>query len=129
MTKKYESGQVWSYDNRVNEPDSKLVLLKIEELHNEEIFHVHVFNLNLTDPGDIDAPLDCIFHMPFSKKAFEKSIRNLEGVTEVPDFKEGYDVWREAYDNGEGGVYSITVGEAVSYMESTINDGSPQYDG
>jgi len=43
------------------------------------------------------------------------------GTRQLPDFQEGYDTWRQAFDSGQGGVFSITAAEAVDYMEQALN--------
>jgi hypothetical protein len=60
--------------------------------------------------------------MPFAEEAIEKSeVKLLQERVELPDFKEGYQLWREAFEAGRGGIYTITVAEAVSVMETILN--------
>ena len=61
-------------------------------------------------------------HMPFSQEAIDKSgLKLLKEKTDLPDFEEGYQRWREAFDAGRAGIYTITVAEAVKVMEATLN--------
>jgi hypothetical protein len=61
-----------------------------------------------------------IFH--FQKEAVEKSVTRLIGTTKkLPDYKEGYDEWRTAFNNEEAGIFIITVKEAIEVMEITLN--------
>jgi hypothetical protein len=43
-----------------------------------------------------------------------------EGVA-LPDYREGYDSWRNAVEGGNGGIWTISVAEAVAAMESVLN--------
>ena len=61
---------------------------------------------------------ETIEHMPFAREAVERSVTKLlkEG-SKVPDFQAGYNDWRNAC----GGVYTISVAEAVAVDEATFN--------
>jgi len=37
----------------------------------------------------------------------------------LPDYEEGYGMWRKAFEAGKAGIYTITVAEAVDVMEAT----------
>ena len=45
----------------------------------------------------------------------------MKDKVDLPDFEEGYGMWRKAFDAGNAGAYSITVAEAVEVMEKTLN--------
>lgn len=97
-------GQLWSYDAPRNYERSRLLILKVEVLNQEEIVHVTV-----TGDG-INAPA----HMPFSTHAVRRSVVDLvESSWPLPDFSEGYALCRAAFEAGKAGVYGITVGEAL----------------
>lgn len=58
--------------------------------------------------------------MPFARDALERSItRIVKESSEVPDFKAGYEEWRKDC----GGVYTITVAEAIAVDEITFRKG------
>ena len=114
MTLNYEAGQVWKYKNRESENDSRLIILHIDNKGSgDEIIHIAVHNLKNKNSETQKYNIDCISHMPFSKAAIDESVIELEGHTEIPDYSEGYNIWKESYDKGEAGVYSISVSEAV----------------
>ena len=57
--------------------------------------------------------------MPFAESAIERSVTSLERESgPVPDFAEGYQQWRQAFDAGKGGVFTITVAEAFDAVTS-----------
>lgn len=58
-------------------------------------------------------------HMPFTRDAIERSVVKVAKEDgPVPDFNEGYDEWRRAC----GGVYTITVAEAIEVSEKGFNE-------
>ena len=120
----YEVGQVWSYKTRESENDSKIIILKIDADYDEtEIIHVCVEDVAIKTPDSHEKPIDYISHMPFSREAIDSSVIDIIDRIEVPDFSEGYNVWKEGYTKGEAGIFSIPVSKAVEYMETTINEG------
>jgi protoporphyrinogen oxidase len=65
---------------------------------------------------------DTLQHGPFSEEAIAASVTTLMGETKtLPAYEEGYREWRKAFDAGKAGVFSITVADAVGFMESAIN--------
>ena len=60
--------------------------------------------------------------MPFLEAAIEKSgLKLLKEKVDLPDFEEGYQIWRKAFDANKAGAYSITVADAVGVMETALN--------
>lgn len=55
--------------------------------------------------------------MPFTREALDHSVTTLVRETrEVPDFKVGYQEWRNAC----GGVYTISVADAIEVAETAF---------
>jgi hypothetical protein len=54
--------------------------------------------------------------MPFARDVIERSVTKLLKDGDVPEFHDGYDEWRKDC----GGVYTITVAEAVAVAEETF---------
>ncbi|MEM7358931.1 MAG: hypothetical protein AAF431_07535 [Pseudomonadota bacterium] len=122
MAKDYKQGQIWKYDTRSIEPDSRLVIVQVDEIDGEEIVHISVNGLRLKNPHSDTGYGEEVSHMPISPAALSESVIELVGFTdELPDYKEGYGIWREAYDSGKAGVFSITVKESVNFMEGAVN--------
>ena len=62
--------------------------------------------------------------MPFARKAVEASVtKRIKATKSLPDYRNGYEEWREAYVNKHAGVYVISVQEAVSVAEETWRSG------
>ena len=118
---RYKVGQVWSYKTRPNEKKSSFIILKVEnhpKLGN--IVHIALRGLKLKKPnGDF---IETAGHLPFAEEFINKStIKLLKEKAELPDYEEGYGLWREAFEAGKAGVYTITIAEAVEVMEATLN--------
>jgi hypothetical protein len=86
------------------------------------IVHVHIGGVAVKNPHDPSGVAEEITHLPFAVKAIDKSVTEMTGTVPVPDYQEGYDIWRAALDKGEAGIFSDTVAEAVGSMEQTLNN-------
>jgi len=125
----FKEGQTWQYHTRVNEPDSRVIILKIEQYDNTgEVIHISVIGLSMKNEHDSSWLGEDISHMPFSKEALMKSVNIFDKMVEVPDFSEGYAIWKDAFDKGKAGVFSVSVSEAVDFMEQTINVGNESHE-
>lgn len=118
-SREYRAGQIWQYRTRPGEERSRLYIVKVETLSNgEPAFHLYLDNLKIPNsqlPGHVQSELP---HTPVSSQTLDQSVVKLLGVaTTVPDISEGYAVWREAYDAGEGGIFTISVAEIVDFIE------------
>ena len=122
---KYRVGQVWSYNTRPSEPDAKLTIVKIEGQDSiGNIIHVYVSNVKVKTSSNPEKYSETITHMPFSEAAIDSSVIKQIGTTsEPPDYTEGYEEWRQSFKVGHAGVFSITVGKAVEYMEKSMLEG------
>lgn len=116
---KYHTGERWSYKTRAGEENSTLVIGGVEAAAKEAppVVHISIEGLKLSGPEG--KTLDHIGHMPMSQDAVDKSVTHLVGQNAAPtsDYSAGYDYWKAA---GSGGVFAITVEQAVSYYEKVI---------
>jgi hypothetical protein len=113
---KFHPGQVWQYKARTGEEKSVLTILRVESLPKGIIIHIRVDGVRLRNCTGGPEP-DKFEHMPFAREAIERSVTKLlHENAEIPDFKAGYDDWRSAC----GGVYTISVAEAVKVAETTF---------
>lgn len=119
---KFKSGQLWKYKTRDGEDKSRLMILKVEKPKNEVIVHVSVINAKIKNPRSEGGFSNNIGHLPFSKKAVLESVTDLESPNnDLPDYQDGYKQWKVAYDKEEGGVFSISLIDAISYVEKIMN--------
>ncbi|WP_445361921.1 hypothetical protein ACJJIL_10545 [Microbulbifer sp. EKSA005] len=121
MDLKVKEGQVWKYDNREGEEDSRAIILKIEESkYDSMVVHVQISGIKIDNPNSGEV-IEEITHMPFSIEALGASISELMGECEIPDYEDGYNSWKREYINGNAGVFSISIGESVKYMDDAVN--------
>lgn len=114
---------MWSYKTRAGEEESYFIVVKVETQPKlGTIVHIAVRKLKIKNPRSPDGLSADVDHMPFAEAALNKSSgKVLKEKVDLPDFEEGYRMWREEFDAGHAGVYTITLAEAVKVMEATLN--------
>ena len=122
LSDKFKVGQVWRYNNRPGEDSSTFTILKIEKYEKgDTIIHIRVDGIKLYNPNVAFGYSTFIGHLPFSEKVISNSAIKLVGQNNnLPDFSEGYNQWKEAWDNGKGGYWTIDVKEAIEGMDSVM---------
>ena len=121
---KYSRGQVWSYRARPSEEKSRLYIVRVDTNQKlDNIYHIFVDNLSLKNPHAETGIQDVLPHAPVSGKTLDASVIDLIETrdTNLPNISEGYKIWREAFDKGEGGVFTIPVAEIIQYIEDIVN--------
>jgi hypothetical protein len=120
---KYRVGQVWQYKNRVGEEDSTFTVVKVElQYAKTVVVHIAVSNIKLSLPGEGPEKESEISHIPFSEEALDASVLTLlDAVVDLPAFEEGYETWRSAFLDGQAGMFSVEVAQAVNFMEKALN--------
>lgn len=119
---RYEVGQVWRYRTRPAEPDSTLVVVKVESYPNiGAIIHICVEGVKISSPDATGEPIKRVDHMPFGDAALDASVTERAGFRdELPPFEDGYLEWRESFDAGQAGAFIIPVADAVRFIEQTL---------
>jgi hypothetical protein len=122
---KFKVGQIWKYNTRQDEENSTMTILKVEKYDSVGVvIHVYVNGLKLKSSQGPGGFYDEIGHLPLSKEAILKSVTTLVSEdNELPDFKDGYNDWKEAFDNKKAGIFSIILSDAVKYVEETMHTG------
>ena len=97
---KYQVGQVWRYRTRPGEEDSRLTILKIEaEDSGKIIIHVRIDGLVTSTMGG--QPMPEIPHLPTTPDDLDDTvIEVVDHIESVPDFSDGYSMWRSDRDDG-----------------------------
>lgn len=119
----FGEGQVWSYKNRAGEGGSTVLIDKVETgPEGVKIFHISVSGVKLKNPriaGGISSELP---HFPVSEKTLNNSLVKVLGQSPPnPDYLDGYNTWKAAFDKGEAGVFTITIADIISFVEQAIN--------
>jgi len=121
-SKQYAQGQVWEYRTR---PEDKGSLLKIQQIDvlpefakTGPVYHVSIIGLHFDG-----LPLDgTLRHAPFSKSALDASVTKRSSSKAVfPQIGDGVAEWTQA----RGGVFTVSVAEAVSFAEQTLRKQMP----
>ncbi len=119
----YEVGQVWEYKTRPGEEASKLYIAKIDK-HEKigKIFHIYVDGLHIRNDRVESGFQEALPHAPVDTSTLDASVTKLvETTKDVPVVSDGYDIWKKAFDSGQGGVFNIPVAKIVEYIEGVVN--------
>lgn len=119
---KYKVGQMWSYKNRPQEPSSTFTVVKVESSDKlGTIVHISLQGLKVKNSRHKSGFSDTVSHMPFSAKAIDQSVTKLvKENADLPDYQDGYNQWKQAFDAGKGGIFTITVAEAIEVIENPL---------
>lgn len=120
---RFHVGERWSYKTRPGEEGSQITVVKIDSNPSlGVILHVSIDGLRIRNPTAPGGYADKIGHMPMAEAAVDKSVTTMvsESAT-LPNFQDGYDQWRAAFDQGKAGVFTVTIAEAVGSMEAVLN--------
>ena len=114
---------MWSYKARPHEEESYFIILKIEnDAKLGTIMHIAMRGLKMKNPHNPDGISDTVNHVPFTEDALKRSaLKLLKEKVELPNYAEGYQMWRDAFDAGQAGVYTLTIAEAVEATEAILN--------
>jgi hypothetical protein len=114
--KKFKPGQIWSYETRPGESASTVTILRIDLKSKIGIVvHVRVDGLLAHNPrGDV---VPSVEHMPFTRDAMLLSVKRLLKADQPLPTLEGLERWQADC----GGVYTISIRDAVDVMEKTLN--------
>ena len=118
----YGEGQIWSYETRPGEEESRLYIARIDhDLPGSPIYHLTIVGLKIELPSG-DGPIqDRLPHIPVDTSTLDSSVVALIGVVpNPPDVSEGYAIWREAFDAGRAGVFNIPVSDIIQIVEDTL---------
>lgn len=126
----FKVGQIWKYKTRSGEEHSTLTILKVEKYDKAGVvIHIYVNGLKIKSPQRPTDNINEIGHLPLSKDAMIESVTSLvSSANRLPDFREGYNNWKEAFDNNKGGFFTIVVSDAVKYVEEAMNSGNRKDD-
>lgn len=119
----FAEGQVWSYKTRKGEESSRVLINKVETNPKlGKIFHISVSGVKVKNPRIAGGMSTDLPHFPVSEETLKKSLTQLSGKSRPnPDYHEGYQTWKSAFDKGKAGVFTIDVADIVGAVEQAIN--------
>lgn len=120
---KFSPGQVWKYETRSGEGASRVVVCRVEsEKKLGTIVHVCVEGIVIKSPGSPSGASRFVSHLPFAEKNLRASVTTLEGTrATLPDYEEGYNTWKRAFDRGKAGIFTVSVAECVRMMQGSLS--------
>lgn len=122
-TAKYHVGEKWRFRSRPGEDTATLTILKVEsdEKRGVTIVHITVEGVRIKAAHAPSGFSETVGHMPFDEAAIAKSVTKLVAKdVPLPAFEDGYQQWRTAFDSGKGGIFTITVGEGIAFLEKAM---------
>ncbi|MBB3225961.1 hypothetical protein FHW69_000551 [Luteibacter sp. Sphag1AF] len=118
----YAPGQVWTYRNRPGEEASRLVIRAIEALPQDgEVIHIAAHGLNLRNHRMDGGMQRTLHHLAVSRGTLDRSVVALDGT--LPDdgaWRPGYDIWTQAFVNGDAAVFESDLPAILDYIEKVI---------
>ena len=101
-TAKYHVGEKWRFRSRPGEDTATLTILKVEsdEKRGVTIVHITVEGVRIKAAHAPSGFSETVGHMPFDEPAIAKSVTKL--------------------DSGKGGIFTITVGEGIAFLEKAM---------
>jgi hypothetical protein len=118
----YAPGQAWTYRTRQGAEGSTVVIRKKDvEPEDGEVFHISILGANLRNHR-VDGGLQpSMHHAAVARTTLDQSLLAYIGDGDEDEaWMDGYAVWRQAYDNGDAGVFDTSVAEILDYIERLI---------
>lgn len=118
----YAAGQAWTYRTRPGEEASRVVIRKIDiEPEDGEVFHLSFLDVKLRNhrvPGGFQRAMH---HAAVPRATLDQSLLEMVGPGDTDErWKNGYTIWRQAYDNGDAGVFDIPLADILGYLEQVV---------
>lgn len=122
MKADFSVGQVWKYKARPHESESEITIVAMDS--DDEfgsIVHIYVADVDIPNPKAPGGKTSFIGHLPYAEQALRESVTELVGTADsLPDFEDGYKLWKRAFDNGEAGVFEVAVSEAIEGVQQNV---------
>ncbi|TJV41334.1 MAG: hypothetical protein E5Y02_18575 [Mesorhizobium sp.] len=115
----FKSGQTWTYYG-ATPISSRVIIGAVDNLEgeNQPIVSISVTDAPIPNEGKA---LQTVPHLPIAADVLRESVVELEGTGPIPDgFGQGYKLWRQAYDSGKGGYFTISVQEIVGILRTQL---------
>lgn len=118
----YAVGQSWTYRTRPGEEGSRVAIRRIDhEPEDGAVFHISILGVKLRNhrvPGGMQPAMN---HAAVSRMTLDASLVAADGEADADEsWRDGYAVWRQAYDNGDAGIFEIPISEILGYIEMVV---------
>ncbi|WP_020187512.1 hypothetical protein [Methylopila sp. 73B] len=113
-------GQAWSYRD-AQLPSSRVVIGRIDVAGASKVASVSIVDAPLPDPETGALVPRLVEHAPIAIDALLASLLRREGDVPIPEgFEGGYRIWRNAFDTGQGGFFTLGVEEIVRMFQAAL---------
>ena len=115
-------GQVWKYETRDGEDDSRLTVVRIDDdPEYGNIVHIYISGVKIPNKSAPDGLTTFVCHMPFIEDSIKQSVSELDkSVDELPEYEDGYLLWRKAFEDSEAGVFEVSVSDGIEIMQQSL---------
>lgn len=117
-------GQVWTYQTRQHEPDSRLVIVHLfQPAKGERIAYVAVLGATVRLEGHAKPFVWDHCYLPLTERALRGVLRTLASErTErtFPELEKSYPGWRKKAEAGNVQCWTIPIGQAMDDIERRI---------
>jgi hypothetical protein len=116
-------GQKYSFSIEGDHPSPHFIVCAIDYEQSTEIASIFIGGLNFRNDLSETGYGHEIHHAPVQVQSLLDSNPVLvsENV-DIPDFHEGYQAWKEAFESGEAGCFAVPVADVVMYIVGVLND-------
>ena len=116
----FEAGQVWAYKTRPGEEESTLLINKVEDDPRlGQIYHISISKVRLS--GNTLTLSSELPHLPVSLQTLRLSCTTLIRQSDPnPMYLPGYRLWRQAFDTGRAGIYTISIADILDLTEKML---------
>ncbi len=120
---RFEPGQVWSYDNREGEDQSRVLVEKVERLADTvTVVHIQIVRVAVASRFQPSGVQDIVPHVAIAEEALDASVLELKDEVVSPvGFANAYSAWRQTVESGEASYYTMSVAEIVDLVERAVN--------
>ena len=118
----YAVGQSWTYRTRPGEEASRVAIRRIDiEPEDGEVFHVSILGVKLRNHRVPGGQQPAMNHAAVARSTLDASLLESAGEADTDEsWRDGYAVWRQAYDSGDAGIFEIPLPEILGYIEMVV---------
>jgi hypothetical protein len=125
MTDQFEAGQIWRTRGRPQDGDAYILILAVmDDTVVGRVYSVAMTGVRIRNPGFEGGVQTMLPHAPVTDEVLRADATELvssDGPTaDHPDFSESYLHFRELYDEGDAGVFTISLAEILDLVEQSV---------
>lgn len=123
MITQFAEGQRWTYATRPGESRSRITIVRLDDDSEfGNIVHIYISDVSIPNPDAPEGKTTYIAHLPYAEETLEQCVVELEGESvDLPEFQDGYRLWRDAFEKGEAGVFTIPVEQAINFVQDSVS--------